>query len=279
MNIERVIAKRYAPPEWAVVYELADGVASRRTGRGGRIDAAAFSCWPSKGLMRIAFEIKRTRQDFKKEVKDPKKSEWVEKNFHQTYLVVPAGLVKSDEVPESWGLLEVTSDESSLVERKVAMRRDVDPLPEALALSVIRSLGARLHENITRDWWFEEEKLTQEMLEKRVCELTASRENHLTDLSRRLGERKILLDDERSKLWGPLKRLALHAGLEKYWRVGEEGMDVVSVNDIEKWVEMVRGKQALKVVDSLKNAHDVLEKLLNQARNSIGETEGSKEMP
>lgn len=39
------------------------------------IDVAAFNCWPSKRFSRIAYEIKSSRADFKREIETPKKKE------------------------------------------------------------------------------------------------------------------------------------------------------------------------------------------------------------
>ena len=78
-----------------------------RTGYGcdSHIDAAAFNMWPSKNFERHAFEVKRSRSDFMREIGNPQKRQWVEENFHLTWFVTPAGLVKPDEIPEGWGLL------------------------------------------------------------------------------------------------------------------------------------------------------------------------------
>ena len=102
IDLEGLVAARFPPPEWAVVHELRAGVGFSSRGVDQRIDVVAFNCWPSKGWHRLAFEIKRTRQDFMREIERPQKRQWVEENFHQTYFVTPHGLVKYDEVPESW---------------------------------------------------------------------------------------------------------------------------------------------------------------------------------
>lgn len=90
--------------EWAmltqVLLRMPDGTNERT------IDALAVRCWGSgRGFERIAFEVKVSRQDYRNET--PEKRAPAEASAHRCAYVVPAGLIRLDELPAGWGLVEV----------------------------------------------------------------------------------------------------------------------------------------------------------------------------
>lgn len=65
--ILEALAARHPSGEWLFVSEVAlPGGLSRR-----RIDAAAMAYWPSRKYVRHIYEIKVSRQDFRRELKAP----------------------------------------------------------------------------------------------------------------------------------------------------------------------------------------------------------------
>lgn len=62
-----------------------------------------MSLWPSLGLELWGMEIKVSRGDWLREVKDPGKASAVFNNFDRWFLVAPDGVVKTEEVPQPWG--------------------------------------------------------------------------------------------------------------------------------------------------------------------------------
>jgi hypothetical protein len=88
---------------WAFVPKVRSAAAfdARRT-----IDAYAMGLWPSRGLPLIAFEIKSSRSDWQRELKNPAKAEEFCELADYFYLVVgDKDIVKPGELPETWGLL------------------------------------------------------------------------------------------------------------------------------------------------------------------------------
>jgi hypothetical protein len=88
---------------WAFMAKVrsAAGFDARRT-----IDAYAMSLWPSRGLSLLAFEVKSSRGDWLRELKNPAKAEEYCELADYFYLVVgDKSIVKRAELPESWGLL------------------------------------------------------------------------------------------------------------------------------------------------------------------------------
>lgn len=125
-------------PQYIAIPSLAmgTGFANRR------IDLFVIHPWPSKGGLRKAFEIKISRGDFLRELKDHgkyKEAVWFANYF---YYVAPVGVIKPEELPLDTGLIEV--DELRypghlwLSHKVEAIRRDNAPSWELVA-SLLRS--------------------------------------------------------------------------------------------------------------------------------------------
>jgi hypothetical protein len=98
--IEALVLK-HKPPEWAGFAELAIG------DRGQRFDFWAISCWmSSKQFSVITYEVKASRSDFLTELKNPGKRKLAEDYSNETWFAAPKGIIKPQEVPDGWGLLE-----------------------------------------------------------------------------------------------------------------------------------------------------------------------------
>jgi hypothetical protein len=102
-DLYEMIERRYQPPGWAVL----PGVASATgTGMQRRCDAIAMSLWPSRGLELHGFEIKVSRGDFLRELKDPDKAEKIARYCDRWWLVTDDDtIVQNGELPPTWGLL------------------------------------------------------------------------------------------------------------------------------------------------------------------------------
>jgi len=162
-DITTLLRARYQPPEWAFLDELHD---STGAGASRRFDAVAFGCWPSSKFVRLGFEVKVSRGDFGRELDDHKKRAALEETCHQVYFVVPAGICHVREIPEPWGLLQVSGEGlRALVKPK---HRDVGRVPEALAICAIRRLIERDLAYQKRHYLFEGTEITQTDLDNRV---------------------------------------------------------------------------------------------------------------
>lgn len=93
---------------WAYFEELRVGT-GYRDGAEQRLDAWAMSLWPSKGLVRITYEVKVSRADFRRELKAPLKRRIGLLYSNLFYFVTPVGLLKPEEIPPECGLIEVGS--------------------------------------------------------------------------------------------------------------------------------------------------------------------------
>jgi hypothetical protein len=267
-DLEELIRLKYPAGEWAVVYELAKGTGW--AGQDGRIDAAAFNCWPSKGFHRLAFEVKRSRGDFMRELERPAKREWVEKNFHQTWFVVPAGLIKPEEVPESWGLLVATKEGAELRKVKQAMHREIGAMPEALALSAIRALSEGLQREKDRKLRFNGDDITTEDLQRRAEEALEGQRLVLDGLVKRAKHHEDALEKERSALIEPLRVLAKaalgrHEAAKAMGGFSGDGPVTVTSEQVRTWIQEVTSLGGKDIAPTLKRARDALNELLGES--------------
>lgn len=96
---------RMTIPEWACFRELATW-----TGFTPRlIDFYAFNCWESKGFLRVAYEVKVYRGDFKRELDEPGKRQPAMKLSNEFYFICPEGMLGVDEIPPGCGLRDVNA--------------------------------------------------------------------------------------------------------------------------------------------------------------------------
>jgi hypothetical protein len=93
---------RFCAPEWAIFFEVPSSTGGGR----GYADAVAMNLYPSRGLEVHGFEVKVTRSDWQRELRDPAKAEPVFRYCDRWWLVVgDAAIVKPGELPPTWGLL------------------------------------------------------------------------------------------------------------------------------------------------------------------------------
>jgi hypothetical protein len=95
---------RFSYPEWELFEEVSLGT--------GRVDAVAVNLWRSRGHHVVGLEVKRSRSDWLRELREPSKADTYWRHFNRFYVVTPPGVVKVGELPTGWGLLVVKGDRS-----------------------------------------------------------------------------------------------------------------------------------------------------------------------
>lgn len=96
---------RYSHPEWITVREFRLGCGFVTSMR--RIDLWAISATPSKGNPSVAYEVKVSRSDFLRDIKEPEKHQHARLFSDRFYFAAPTDLIKLHEVPDWAGLIEV----------------------------------------------------------------------------------------------------------------------------------------------------------------------------
>jgi len=137
-DICRALKKRYGSNEaTAIAFEVAEstGHAAKR-----RIDAVVMELWPSRGLALHALEIKVSRSDLKRELVNGAKAEAIAQYCDFFSIVAPAKLVKPENLPSAWGLIEIDGNENVVI-KKAAVKTKAVPLTRAFMASMLRSNG------------------------------------------------------------------------------------------------------------------------------------------
>jgi hypothetical protein len=132
----RLLIDRYQDKRWIVLPELRIG-----SGYGAdseqRIDCWVMSAYPSDHMVKLAFEIKVSRGDFRQELKKPMKRRWALRYSNLFYFVAPPGLLKPEELPLEAGLMEPNA-KGQLAVSSEAPHRDAHPPAWRLVASIAR---------------------------------------------------------------------------------------------------------------------------------------------
>lgn len=153
-DICSAIKGKHSGEEWRVWFEVSQGTGANS---GRRADAVAMNIWPSKQYQMHCYEVKVSRADFKNEMVSLGKSEAIGKYCDFFWLATPVGLVDPREVPEAWGLIELTKG-GLRVKKQAPARSEPAPIDRPFAASLLRA---------GRD-------LTEEAIQARVDERSAA---------------------------------------------------------------------------------------------------------
>lgn len=137
-DIRAAIRLAYCQPEWAIFFEVGNG-----TGGNARrhADALALNMYPSRGLALHGFEIKISKNDWKRELADPQKAEEIAQYCDCWSLVTAPGIVGAGELPKGWGLIELRAGGKlrTCVAPKQRLRGEVRPLDRSFVAAILRS--------------------------------------------------------------------------------------------------------------------------------------------
>lgn len=138
--LNRIKAK-FCEPEWVVLEEVRNCTGYSHRER--YADALAMSTYPSRGLVLYGFEVKVSRQDVQRELKDPDKSVALQQYCDRWYLVVSnPKLVTVDEVPLNWGLITAHGSGLKIVKEGPLLAKDAKarkPWPRDFVASLLRN--------------------------------------------------------------------------------------------------------------------------------------------
>jgi len=114
-DVIHVLRKRYAPEEWCFLAGVRKATGFSYGGSMRTADAVAMNMFPSRGLPLVGFEVKVSKGDWQKELKDPSKAESICRYMDNWYIAAPEGIVQKSELPSTWGLIVIKEDGSSRV--------------------------------------------------------------------------------------------------------------------------------------------------------------------
>jgi hypothetical protein len=127
-----------------------------RLGGEQSIDAFAFHTWPSEKYRRVAYEVKASRSDLKRELDQPFKCAAALALSNEFYLVATTEVVEDFTIPDEWGIMEWSTSYQQLLidgpphqpirgKLRITRRapwRDTPLPPYSFMLSLARNLQA-----------------------------------------------------------------------------------------------------------------------------------------
>lgn len=135
-EVKSLLRARFCSPEWAIFFEVGDG-----TGMNQRrwADAVAMNMYPSRGLEIHGFEIKVSRSDWLRELKQPEKSSTVQQYCDRWWIVAPKDIIKPGELPPTWGHYDVTP--GGIRQIVAAPKLDAIPTTRTFMAAMMRRAG------------------------------------------------------------------------------------------------------------------------------------------
>lgn len=145
-QIKKALVKRYPTGSHAIMWEVGDATGHQVK---RHADAVAIGLWPSHGYPIEGIEIKVSRQDFKKEMKQPEKSQPIYQYCTRWWLAAPKNYIAPEELPPTWGLLELVGE--SLRVTKQAPVLEPRPISPAFFAALIKRLMQRWDDDVKQD--------------------------------------------------------------------------------------------------------------------------------
>ena len=122
-----------------LVDEVGDSVGFRSSPR--RMDMLALGCWPSRGLFVHSIEVKVSKGDLARELREPKKAEAIARYCDQMWIAAPKGVADPDALPLNWGLYEVSASGTRVAKQATGL--EPLPLDRGFLMAVIRACMKR----------------------------------------------------------------------------------------------------------------------------------------
>ncbi|MFP4904142.1 hypothetical protein ACLFKT_34515, partial [Paraburkholderia sp. BR14261] len=176
-DVRAALRARFCAPEWALFFEVGDATGGRHN---RWADAVAMNLYPSRGLETHGFEIKVSRSDWLRELKNPEKSAPVQQYCDRWWIICPPAVIAPGELPPTWGHYEIQTA------NKI---RQVAAAPKLTAQPVTRNfVAAMLRRASEVDEGLVEAAVAAEVLrlregdEKRIAREIASKTSHATEL-------------------------------------------------------------------------------------------------
>jgi len=140
-RIKGLLYRRHHGPEWAGFDELRSTTGIPLWQNRGRealryLDFFALNLYPSKDYLRVVYEIKTSRSDFLRELANPEKRTFAWDIANKCFFICPAGMIDKDEIPDGWGLIELTK--SRLRQRKRAKWHCAMDMPIGFIAAIAR---------------------------------------------------------------------------------------------------------------------------------------------
>lgn len=179
---DRIAEKFSVDNGYACIFEVRDGAghSGNRT-----IDVIVMNLWPSRGLDIWGIEIKASRSDWLREVKNPEKADKIFSMVNSFFVAVAdKDIIKPGELPKDWGLLVPHGKSMKFVEPGV--HKDVEVSRSFLA-AMLKATQTRTPAEIIRQTAYN--KGFEEGRKVVADDYHANRmKNHLNELQKSVNE-------------------------------------------------------------------------------------------
>jgi hypothetical protein len=243
-----LLRKRYPSPEWA----LMDEVAPSTGGGTGYADAVAVNLWRSGGHAVHGHEIKVSRSDWLRELKQPGKADPVMAYCDFWWLVCPKDVADESEIPLTWGWM-VPQSNGFRIARK-APRLQPKPLDRAFFASIVRR-GFEASESIARGLVADEMNRVRQTSQKAIDDGIAAGTRHIRE--------------EIESLRAQLVELKQHTGIE----IGRYSSIDIGVLKLAQSLHRLNGYGDKVMFSRLLAMADGLEKAAAQVRKACAESD------
>lgn len=194
-EIRTALRRHYTAPEHAICFEVAAGTGHMAN---RHLDAVVMDLWPSRGLFLTGIEIKISRNDWRREKKNPAKAEEVARFLDYFVIAAPIDIVPIDELPAAWGLIEFRDDGKPKVKR-LPVKTDALPVSRSFMAAIMRACNRPMSADDVATSLSEQRKALEEGFSERVrieserlTKKIADSQDHWDSLVKALG-----LDPER----------------------------------------------------------------------------------
>ncbi len=232
-------------------YQLSDGWVTMSEvtppGTSRRFDFMAIQGWQSRGRVSMGFEVKVSRSDWLRELKEVAKAEPLVPLCTHWWVVAPPDVVKLEEMPATWGLLTVHAEQMRAAKQAATLA------PELWSQEVWQCMLLRLASRTSAA--DEEIQLAVRKAKKEAEETFGSR-------SRRNYQHET---EEHQRLKGEVEAFTKATGLELgHWRKGD-GLELAQL------VAHVQTLQSYEVRRQVGHVVTSLEHILESARKVTAE--------
>lgn len=131
--------KVWTKPAYAVLRQVRNA-----TGFPGQVrtaDALAVSLWPSRGISLTGVEVKVSRSDWLRELKQDKTAE-IQKYCNSWFVVAPEKVIEPAEIPAHWGCIELNGSKRGYKTVKAAAALKPQPLSLGFIASILKNVYA-----------------------------------------------------------------------------------------------------------------------------------------
>lgn len=208
-DVKAALRAHFDSPRYAVI----TGVRNDAGWDAGRTcDLLAIGTWKSTGLVVHGVEIKVSRGDWTREIQDPSKAEAFARHCDYWWIAAPAKVVKLEELPATWGLLEIGANVK--IRRPATKRENPDPVSRGFLACIARRVTEQSPAEVELA---AATKRAEEAARRQRQEVVAREVNY----DKERGERAI----ERLERWRQLTGIMLHdfnieetaAGIKRYF--------------------------------------------------------------